>query len=107
MARYDFIAVYIMANRKHGTLYTGVSSDLPARVHLHREGRVPGFTQKYGCKTLVWFEQHRSMTAAIKREHQIKRWLRAWKFELIETDHPGWRDLSDDFVNPRSIFARS
>ncbi|MDX2275232.1 MAG: GIY-YIG nuclease family protein [Hyphomonadaceae bacterium] len=99
MARYDFIAVYIMASKRNGTLYTGVTSDLPPRVQLHRDGQVPGFTQKYGCKTLVWFEQHDTMPAAIKREKQIKRWLRKWKLELIEAANPTWRDLSADLFS--------
>ena len=98
MARYDFIAVYIMANKRNGTLYTGVSSDLVPRVQLHREGRVPGFTQDYDCKLLVWFEQHNYMHEAIKREKQIKRWRRVWKLELIEKLNPDWRDLYLDFI---------
>ena len=65
MARYDFIAVYIVASQRNGTLYTGVTSDLPLRALLHREGKVPGFTQKYDCKLLVWFEQHSFMADAI------------------------------------------
>ena len=98
MARYDFIAVYIVASRRNGTLYTGVTSDLVARVGLHREGQVEGFTRKYGCKTLVWYEQHNYMHEAIKREKQIKRWLRPWKLELIERDNPTWRDLFLDLI---------
>ena len=98
MARYDFIAVYILASKRNGTLYTGVTSDLPPRVQLHREGQVPGFTQTYGCKLLVWFEQHNYMHEAIKREKQIKRWRRAWKLELIEAGNPTWRDLFQDIV---------
>ena len=65
MARYDFIAVYILASQRNGTLYTGVSSDLVPRVQLHREGKIEGFTQKYGCTLLVWYEQHEVMHAAI------------------------------------------
>lgn len=98
MARYDFIAVYMLASKRNGTLYTGVTSDLPARIHLHREGQIEGFTQKYGCKTLVWFEQHWRMDEAIKREKQIKRWRRAWKLDLIESDNPQWRDLYLDLI---------
>ncbi|GAM97985.1 excinuclease ABC, C subunit-like [alpha proteobacterium U9-1i] len=98
MARYDFIAVYIMTNKRNGTLYTGLSSDLPPRIQLHREGRVPGFTRDYDCKLLVWFEQHSFMHEAIKREKQIKRWRRAWKLEMIETLNPDWRDLYLDFL---------
>ena len=98
MARYDFIAVYILANKRNGTLYTGVTSDLAPRIQLHREGHVEGFTQTYGCKTLVWFEQHSYMHEAIKREKQIKRWRRAWKLDLIETQNPQWRDLYLDLI---------
>jgi putative endonuclease len=93
MARYDFIAVYILASKRNGTLYTGVTGDLVPRIQLHREGQIEGFTQTYGCKTLVWYEQHSYMHEAIKREKQIKRWRRAWKLELIETLNPQWRDL--------------
>jgi putative endonuclease len=64
---------------------------------LHREGQIEGFTQKYGCKTLVWYERHDLMRDAIKREKQIKRWLRKWKLELIERTNPTWRDL---FLDP-------
>jgi putative endonuclease len=98
MAQYDCIAVYIMASRRNGTLYTGVTSDLVDRVLRHKRGEIPGFTLKYGCKTLVWFEQHEHMHAAIHREKQIKRWLRKWKLELIEKTNPAWRDLFDDLL---------
>ncbi len=98
MARYDFVAIYIMTNKRNGTLYTGVTSDLPPRVQLHREGQVPGFTQKYECKVLAWYERCEVMADAIKREKQIKRWRRAWKLELIEALNPSWRDLYLDFL---------
>ena len=88
--------VYIMASRPYETLYVGVTSDLAKRSYEHREGLVPGFTQKYGVKRLVWFEQHETMPLAIEREKRIKRWHRQWKFELIETLNPDWRDLYDD-----------
>jgi putative endonuclease len=98
MARYDFIAVYILASKRNGTLYTGVTSDLLPRIQLHRESQIEGFTQKYGCKLLVWYEQHSAMHEAIKREKQIRRWQRAWKLELIETANPTWRDLFFDLM---------
>ena len=98
MPRYDFVAVYIMTNKRNGTLYTGVTSDLPPRVQLHREGQVPGFTQKYDCNLLVWYERCEVMADAIKREKQIKRWRRAWKLEFIEALNPSWRDLYLDFL---------
>ncbi|WP_293697896.1 MULTISPECIES: GIY-YIG nuclease family protein [unclassified Sphingopyxis] len=95
--RQDFgPTTYILASRRNGTLYTGVTSNLIQRIHQHREGLVPGFTLKYGVKALVWFEQHSTMDAAIQREKRIKKWNRAWKLELIEKDNPDWRDLAED-----------
>ncbi|MEJ8571392.1 GIY-YIG nuclease family protein [Microbaculum marinum] len=88
--------VYIMASRPYETLYVGVTSDLSRRIYEHREGLVPGFTDKYGVKTLVYVEQHATMPDAIVREKQLKRWKRAWKFELIEKLNPEWRDLYAD-----------
>lgn len=85
--------VYILANRRNGTLYTGVTNRLIARVLEHREGLVPGFTKKYAVKLLVYFEVHSDIGEAIMREKRIKRWLRAWKLELIEKQNPQWRDL--------------
>jgi putative endonuclease len=89
-------AIYIMASARNGTLYTGVTSDLPRRVFLHREGAVPGFTARYGCKLLVWFECHETMADAIAREKQIKGGSRNRKLALIEAMNPTWRDLYDD-----------
>ncbi|MCW0199929.1 GIY-YIG nuclease family protein [Sphingopyxis sp.] len=89
--------VYLLASRRNGTLYTGVTSNLLQRIHQHREGLIPGFTREYGVKFLMWFEQHATMDAAIQREKRIKKWNRAWKLELIETDNPDWRDLAEDF----------
>jgi len=86
-------AVYIMASRRNGTLYTGVTSDLPQRAWQHREGLSPGFTRRYGCKLLVWYEQHGSMEAAILREKQLKGGSRAKKVKLIEAMNPEWLDL--------------
>lgn len=85
--------VYIVANRRNGTLYIGVTSDLPKRAWEHREGRIEGFTKKFGCKMLVWFEQHDEIEAAILREKQMKEWKRAWKLRAIEELNPGWDDL--------------
>jgi putative endonuclease len=81
-----------MSNKRNGTIYTGVTSDLVKRVWQHREG-LGGFTTRYGCKLLVWFEQHATMEYAILREKQIKAGSRAKKLALIETDNPLWRDL--------------
>jgi putative endonuclease len=86
----------MLASQRNGTLYTGVTSDLPGRIWLHRQGTVPGFTQRYGVKILVWFEQHETMEQAILREKRIKKWNRAWKLQLIEADNPDWRDLASD-----------
>ncbi|MCM2329097.1 MAG: GIY-YIG nuclease family protein [Lysobacter sp.] len=87
-------AVYILASRRNGTLYTGVTSNLPRRLWEHREGVVDGFTKEYGVKTLVWFEMHDNAEAAITREKRLKKWNRAWKLALIEKSNPDWKDLS-------------
>jgi putative endonuclease len=88
--------VYILTNRPYGTLYTGSTNDLRRRTYEHKLGAVPGFTKRYGLRTLVWFEQHATMADARHREWLIKRWRRAWKIELIVTDNPRWDDLFDD-----------
>jgi len=90
-------AVYIMANRRNGTLYAGVTSDLPARVWQHRNGTI-GFTARYGCKLLVWYELHADMSAAIEREKQIKAGSRERKLTLIEALNPEWEDLYESIV---------
>jgi putative endonuclease len=88
-----YIAVYILTNRKHGTLYVGVTSSLAQRLWKHREGLYPGFTKTYGLKRLVWYEAHESMIAAIQREKSLKKYKRDWKINLIERDNPHWDDL--------------
>ncbi len=93
VANEAFIAVYMMANRKHGTLYVGVTSQFLLRVYQHREGLIPGFTKAYGLKRLVWYEPQESMIFAIHREKQIKKYKREWKINLIERDNPNWDDL--------------
>jgi len=85
--------VYIMASGKNGTIYIGVTSDLIGRVDAHREGLVPGFTKRYGCKLLVWFEAHDDLQQARRRELQMKEWKRAWKIRLIEEPNFDWDDL--------------
>jgi len=100
MSRFELIAVYIMASKRNGTLYLGVSGNLAQRAHQHREGKIEGFSQKYGCKLLVWYEQYEESGAAIAREKELKKWRRAWKLALIEKTNPQWRDLYDDFSNP-------
>jgi len=86
-------AVYIMANARNETLYTGVTSDLVRRIWQHRENASPGFTRRYGCKLLVWFEPHATMESAILREKQIKSGSGDKKLKLIETANPDWTDL--------------
>jgi putative endonuclease len=100
MARYEFIAVYIMASQRNGTLYIGVTSDLLERGHQHREGLIDGFARRYGCKLLVWFEQHEQMHTALSREKELKLYQRKWKLDLIEKTNPQWRDLYEDFLRP-------
>ena len=85
--------VYIMANRRNGTLYIGVTSDLIGRVWQHREGVADGFTKKYGCKMLVWYEAFGDIELAIQREKQMKEWNRLWKLRVIEEMNPEWNDL--------------
>ena len=89
-------AVYIVANKRNGAIYTGVTSDLPKRTWEHREGVVEGFTKRYGCKLLVWYELHSTMEYAIAREKQVKAGSRKKKLALIEAQNPQWRDLFDD-----------
>ncbi|NCD26915.1 MAG: GIY-YIG nuclease family protein [Deltaproteobacteria bacterium] len=89
--------VYIMANKRNGTLYTGVTSNLVQRVHQHKQG-MSGFTGKYGCTLLVWYEPHDNMHNAIFREKQIKAGNRKRKLALIESINPQWRDLSEVIV---------
>ena len=90
--------VYIVANKRDGTLYTGVTSNLPRRAYDHREGLVKGFTAKYGCKMLVWYEAHATMIDAITREKQIKAGSRVKKLALIEALNPDWKDLYDTLM---------
>ncbi|MGX7741211.1 GIY-YIG nuclease family protein [Rhodopseudomonas parapalustris] len=85
--------VYLLASRKDGALYVGVTNDLVRRAYEHRTKAVPGFTSKYNIVRLVWFEIHDDPIAAITREKEIKKWRRAWKVALIERDNPGWDDL--------------
>ena len=87
--------VYILASKRNGTLYTGVTSDLAKRVYEHKNGLVEGFTKKYGVHNLVWYEMYKSADTAITREKQIKRWKRAWKIEMIEEENFDWEDLCE------------
>lgn len=87
--------VYMLASRKHGTLYVGVTSDLVRRVHEQRTKAVRGFTAEYGVHLLVWFEHYDDPVNAITREKRLKRWRRDWKIRLIEELNPDWLDLYD------------
>ncbi|MDP3071896.1 MAG: GIY-YIG nuclease family protein [Opitutaceae bacterium] len=91
--------VYILANRKHGTIYTGVTNSLERRVAQHKEKQVDSFTRRYGVDRLVYFEEFRDVTNAITRETELKGWLRARKVALIEKDNPGWNDLSEEWYS--------
>ena len=85
--------VYIMASKRNGTLYLGVTSNLSRRVFEHENGLADGFSKKYNCKTLVWYERHESITAAITREKRLKKYPRKWKLNLIEQSNPNWDRL--------------
>ena len=91
-------AVYILASRRNGTLYVGVTSDLVKRVYEHKNDLADGFTKKYKVHDLVYYELHEDMLAAIAREKQIKKWERSWKVELIERHNLEWRDLYAEIV---------
>ena len=91
--------VYFMANRKNGAIYTGATSDLARRAWQHREGLIEGFTKRYGCKMLVWYETHSTMEAAIIREKQLKGGSRKRKITLITERNPDWRDLFDGIAS--------
>jgi putative endonuclease len=88
--------VYILANRRNGTLYVGVTSDLSRRMSEHKSETIEGFTKRYGLHTLVYAEFHTTMAEAILREKRIKTWRRGWKIALIEKFNPAWQDLSDE-----------
>jgi len=90
--------VYILASKRNGTLYTGVTSNLAKRVWEHKNGVVEGFTKKYKVHNLVWFEVHETMEFAIKREKAIKEWKRSWKIKVIEEMNPQWRDLYGELL---------
>ena len=99
--------VYMMASKRNGTLYIGVSSDLVQRIWQHKQGVVEGFTKRYGVHNLVWYELHETMESAIAREKAMKGWKRAWKFALIEKENPDWRDLYADVLGLDSGLRRN
>ena len=90
--------VYILASRRNGTLYIGMTDDLLRRMWEHQNGVVSGFTREYGVKMLVWFEAHESRESAFGRERRLKKWNRAWKLELIERSNPEWKDLASELT---------
>ena len=90
--------VYLMASKKNGTLYVGVTNNLIRRVYEHKNGRIEGFTSRYAVHQLVWFEATPAIEAAIQKEKQIKNWTREWKMALIEQTNPEWRDLYDTLL---------
>ena len=91
-------AVYILASKRNGTLYIGVTSDLVKRIWEHKNNMVEGFTKRYGVHQLVWYEVHENMESAIEREKRLKEWKRKWKLELIESNNPNWQDLYNTIV---------
>ena len=94
----DQPCVYLLASRRNGTLYVGVTSNLVQRVWQHKQDLADGFSKRYGTHMLVWYEVHSTMLAAIAREKAIKEWRRAWKLALIEKANPHWRDLYEEIV---------
>ena len=90
--------VYMLASRRNGTLYIGVTSSLPKRVWQHKNGVVDGFTKRYRVGRLVWYEAHDTMENAIMREKGLKKWYRSWKIDLIEQSNPTWKDLYDELA---------
>ena len=91
-------AVYILASKRNGTLYIGVTSDLIKRVWEHKNNVVKGFTERYRVNQLVWYELHETMESAIRKEKMLKNWKRAWKLELIERSNPDWQDLYERII---------
>jgi len=89
--------VYILASKRNGTLYIGITSNLPERMERHRKGEGSVFVKKYGVTQLVWFEEYPLYADAIRRETSLKRWKRAWKLALIEKNNPGWENLLENW----------
>ncbi|MHA1597096.1 MAG: GIY-YIG nuclease family protein [Alphaproteobacteria bacterium] len=90
--------VYMLASRRNGTIYTGVTGNLNKRLHQHKDEAVDGFTKEHAVHSLVWYEVHENMESAIMREKQIKKWNRSWKIQLIEERNSGWNDLALEIV---------
>jgi len=98
MQRQHIPCVYILASAPRGTLYVGVTSNLPGRIWQHKHDQVEGFTREYKIHTLVWYEVHGTMESAILREKAIKAWKRVWKIELVEGSNSGWHDLYPEII---------
>ena len=95
--------VHMLSNKYNNVLYVGVTNNIRRRILEHKQKDVYGFTSKYNCTKLVWYEKHTQVNEAIRREKQIKKWLRSWKNEMIETHNPAWTDLAADwFLKKRS-----
>ena len=94
-----FYFVYILASKRNGTIYIGVTSNLPKRIWEHKNNLVEGFTKKYNVHNLVYFEQTENVNSALLREKQLKKWKREWKIELIEKDNPQWKDLYEKILD--------
>ena len=92
--------VYIMASQRNGTIYLGSTNNLVRRAFEHRNGLIDGFTKRYSCKMLVWYEEHPELASARLRERQMKEWKRAWKLREIEGSNPEWEDLFDRIAQP-------
>ncbi|MFH1890805.1 MAG: GIY-YIG nuclease family protein [Candidatus Kuenenbacteria bacterium] len=90
--------VYIMASKRNGTLYVGLTSNLAQRIWQHKQGTFDGFTKKYNVKLLMYYEIYQEINTAIEREKRLKKWNRKWKIELIEKDNPQWKDLYDNLI---------
>jgi putative endonuclease len=90
--------VYILASKRNGTLYIGVTNDLIRRVYEHKNGLVEGFSKKYQTHLLIYFEMTTDINSAIEREKNLKKWKREWKLELIEKNNPEWKDLYDELI---------
>ncbi len=97
-ARPTEYCVYILASKRNGTLYTGITSDLVRRVYEHKSGLVDGFTKRYHVHRLVYYEMTSDVNEAITKEERLKKWKRAWKIDLIESTNPDWRDLCSDLL---------
>ncbi|MER3373442.1 MAG: GIY-YIG nuclease family protein [Allomuricauda sp.] len=91
--------VYILTNKRNGTLYIGMTNNLERRILEHKSGTIEGFTKKYGLDTLIYFETYQYVNDAILREKRLKKWKRQWKIDLIEKENPNWNDLAQDWHN--------